>query len=353
MRLPNGYGSVTKLSGKRRKPYMVRKTIGYHYDKALDRQVQDIIIIGYATTKNEGLAMLASYNNHPFDVDLSKMTVAEVYDKWSADKFDAISKSNTDSYKASFKSISCLHNRRIRDLRLSDLEEALKLSGKNYPSLKKIKVLLGQLYNYSIKNDICEKNYSQFIDLSPYKGKNPNKLNRDRLTNKEIKLLWEQKDDPDLQIALMLVYTGVRIRELIDLKKENVHIDEQYFEVTKSKTENGVRRVPINDAILPIFKEWYYSSDESFEFLLHTSSGCKMDYKNYYKRNYVPKMDALGIQKTPHCCRHTFITLMAEKGVDARLLKTIVGHSGGMSTTEMVYTHLSVQTLVDAVNKIA
>lgn len=32
MKLPNGYGSVVKLSGKRRKPYMVRKTVGYHID---------------------------------------------------------------------------------------------------------------------------------------------------------------------------------------------------------------------------------------------------------------------------------------------------------------------------------
>lgn len=28
MKLPNGYGSVVKLSGKRRKPWMVRKTTG-------------------------------------------------------------------------------------------------------------------------------------------------------------------------------------------------------------------------------------------------------------------------------------------------------------------------------------
>ena len=34
MKLPNGYGSVVKLSGKRRKPYQVRKTAGWHYDKA-------------------------------------------------------------------------------------------------------------------------------------------------------------------------------------------------------------------------------------------------------------------------------------------------------------------------------
>lgn len=38
MRLPNGYGGVTKLSGRRRKPYMVRKTIGWHIDEKTDKR---------------------------------------------------------------------------------------------------------------------------------------------------------------------------------------------------------------------------------------------------------------------------------------------------------------------------
>ena len=54
MKLPNGYGSVVKLSGKRRKPYIVRKTVGWHYDKEKDKQVQDFIIVGYAVTRAEG-----------------------------------------------------------------------------------------------------------------------------------------------------------------------------------------------------------------------------------------------------------------------------------------------------------
>ena len=61
MKLPNGYGSVVKLSGKRRKPYQVRKTVGWHYDEVKDKQVQDMITIGYAATKAEALQMLAEY----------------------------------------------------------------------------------------------------------------------------------------------------------------------------------------------------------------------------------------------------------------------------------------------------
>lgn len=66
MKLPNGYGSVVKLSGKRRNPYLVRKTNGWHFDKEKDKQIQDFIIIGYAPTRADGLQMLADYNKNPF-----------------------------------------------------------------------------------------------------------------------------------------------------------------------------------------------------------------------------------------------------------------------------------------------
>ena len=72
MRLPNGYGGVTKLSGKRRKPYLVRKTVGWHIDEKTDKKVQDYVVIGYASTRSEGLQMLAEYNKNPYDVSASK-----------------------------------------------------------------------------------------------------------------------------------------------------------------------------------------------------------------------------------------------------------------------------------------
>ena len=55
MKLPNGYGSVVKLSGKRRKPWMVRKTTGYRIDPVKEKKVNEYIIIGYAATKTEGV----------------------------------------------------------------------------------------------------------------------------------------------------------------------------------------------------------------------------------------------------------------------------------------------------------
>lgn len=69
---------------------------------------------------------------------------------------------------------------------------------------------------------------------------------------------------------------------------------------------------------------------------------------SYFK----PLMEQLGINRTPHCCRHTCISMLAEAGINQTIIKKIVGHSGAMTLTEKVYTHFDIKELVDAINKI-
>ena len=350
MRLPNGYGSVIKLSGNRRNPYLVRKTAGWQYDKEKDKQVQKYIIIGYAPTKAEGLQMLAEYNKNPFDIESAKITFQEVFDKWSESKFQSISQSNINGYNASYKLCGTLYNKVFKEIRLADLQFVVDNCGKNYPTLRKLKVLFGQMYDYAMKNDICSKDYSEYVDISKFKSKNPNKMDRNKFSKEDIERLWQQKDDKYYQIVLMLIYTGVRISELLDLKKENVHLDKQYFDILISKTENGIRKVPIADKVLPFFEAWYHDTDS--EYLLHTEDGSHFKYRNYYDSYFLPLMGNLGLTQTPHCCRHTCISMLAEAKVEQTIIKKIVGHSGAMTLTEKVYTHLDIEELVNAINKI-
>ena len=113
-----------------------------------------------------------------------------------------------------------------------------------------------------MKYEICNKDYSQYVDILKFKDKNPNKTDRTSFNADEINALWVQKDNIYAQIVLMLIYSGVRVSELLDLKCENVHIDEHYFEVVESKTESGIRIVPIADKIYPFFKQWYENGCE-------------------------------------------------------------------------------------------
>lgn len=295
--------------------------------------------------------MLAEYNNNPFDTKAAKMTFSDVYEEWSRRKYPTVSESNVKGYTASYKACGTLYNKVFKDIRLVDLQNVIDTCGKNYPTLRKIKVLFNQLYDYALKNDICNKDYSSFVDVAQYKDRNPNKYDRNKFEKDEIERIWEQKDDKYYQIVLMLLYNGVRISELLDLKKEHVHLDEQYFDVISSKTENGIRKVPIADKILPFYKSWYESCPDC-EYLLHTEDGKHFTYRNYYDSYFQPLMEQLKINRTPHCCRHTCVSMLAEAGVDQTIIKKIVGHSGAMTLTEKVYTHFDIKELVDAINRI-
>ena len=350
MKLPNGYGSVKKQSGNRRKPYIVRITIGWEIDPVTEKKKQKYAVIGYAETKKEGLQMLAEYHQNPFDTNAARTTFQEIYDLWSKEKYPTISVSNVHGYTASYKVCGTLYNIPFRDIKLNDLQNVVDTCGKNYPTLKKLKILFNQLYDYAIKHDVCNKNYSEYVDILKHKDKNPKKNTRTKFTKEEVDRLWELKDDKYYQIILMLIYNGCRISEFLDLKKENVHLDEQYFDVISSKTENGIRKVPIADKLLPFYKAWYESSD--CEYLLHTENQEHFTYRNYKDSYWFPLVDVLGMKHQPHDTRHTCTSMLAEAHVDPTMIKKIVGHSGAMTLTEKVYTHLDIEVLVAEINKI-
>ena len=119
MKLANGVGSVYKLSGNRRNPYIVRKTVGWDIDTETGKRKQLYITIGYAPTRAKGLEMLMEYNKNPYDIEASKITFAEVYEKWSAEKFPTISNSNAKSYKASYGCCTILQNRIFLTFRIN------------------------------------------------------------------------------------------------------------------------------------------------------------------------------------------------------------------------------------------
>ena len=126
-----------------------------------------------------------------------------------------------NGYTASYRACGTLYHLPFRDIKLNDLQNVIDTCGKNYPTLRKLKVLFNQLYDYAIKHDVCNKNYSEYVDVVKHKNKNPNKNERTKFEKSEVERLWDLKDDKYYQIILMLIYNGCRISEFLDLKKEN------------------------------------------------------------------------------------------------------------------------------------
>lgn len=351
-RSPKGFGSIIKMKGNRRLSYMVRIKLGDVVNHKTGKITPKYYILGYAKDRKEGLMMLAEYHQRPFDLKHADLTFADVYADTMEykEKKQKIGKSAKRSYSTAFQACSSLHGVPFVKLKAKDLQEVIDKCNKNYPSLKNIKVLYSQMYQYAIKHEICKEDYSKHVDLIEYTGKNPNSIERKRFTSDEILELWKYKDDRHYQIILILIYTGVRISELLNLKKEDVHIDEQYFEVKKSKTENGIRVVPIADKIKPFFVEWLEYS--KIDYVFCTNDQKQFLYRNFYDSYFIPIMDNRRFDHRPHDTRHTCASLMAEAFIDERIVKKILGHAHNMSLTERVYTHYEIKVLVDEINKI-
>ena len=375
MKNPNGWGSITKLSGNRRKPWRVRKTDGW---KTIDRLTNEVIVkipddcdpfeklsdgkmrftnkqvyvnIGYYATRQEAMTALAEFNKDPFDLNLSSITFAEVYDKWSDIHFETVSASNVNGYKAAYRLCGKLEKMRMVDIKLDHLQTVVDESGKNTPTLRKLKILWGLMWDYCVMHEILpqeKRDMVRYVDIN--KAGNPNAYNRKPFTKKEVKTVWKWKDSNDyFKVVLMLIYSGVRISELLDLKKENVNLGEKWFDVIASKTEAGIRKVPISEKVLPFFQEWMDKND--CEYLLSTPDGKHFEYRNYYDSYWMPLMEQMGMFHRPHDTRHTCVSLLADAGVDERMVKKIVGHKG-QGVTQTVYTHFEIEALLDAINKI-
>ena len=100
-------------------------------------------------------------------------------------------------------------------------------------------------------NDIIGKDYSDYIKL----GEDTSNPDRQPFSKAEIDLLFKTEPNlPYVDTILMLIYSGIRPGELINIKKEDINLKEKYFIVTDSKTEAGQNRlVPVNKKTLPYF----------------------------------------------------------------------------------------------------
>lgn len=338
MKNPNGYGSVFKLSGNRRKPWCARVTVGW-----TDDGKQEYKNIGYYEERADAMIALAQYNNDPYDLDANKITFAEVYQKWSEEKFPKISKSNVDGYAVSYNKCKMLHDLKFKQIRKMHMQRVINENDHlSYQVRVKLKTLFLQLYKFAMENDIIEKNYAQFIEP----GELTTKIERKPFSDEEIETLWKNIDVPYVDSLLIMIYSGMRIGELLLIKPDDIDI-EQRIVIGGIKTEAGKKRaIPINHKILPIIK-----SKMDQKYLILSTKGKKLSYKNYNENIFKPLMKQLAMTHMPHDCRHTAATLLDNVGANKTVVKKILGHKSS-DVTERVYTHKTFEQLVETIDKI-
>ena len=120
MKNPNGYGTVFKLKGNRRRPFVARKTKGFN-----EKGHPQYITIGYFAKRAEALKALANFNFNPLLADFTELTFIELYEKWKEKEWEKISLSTQIKTKSMIKHLEPLFNIKFKEIKFYHIEEVI------------------------------------------------------------------------------------------------------------------------------------------------------------------------------------------------------------------------------------
>lgn len=328
MRLPNGYGSVVHLSGKRRRPFWVRKTTGW-----TDKAYPIYATIGYYETRQLGLSALVKYNDNPYNLTDAEMTFKDLYEKYIAERGEKLGSWLKSCLSTAYNRCGPLQATPYHSLRTYQMQNAINASG-GYASQKQTKNLFYHTDRFAFEMDLIEKQYSTIttIDQAPETSRRP-------FTNEEIATLWLHVADPWVDSVLFFMYTGWRINEMLAIRKTDISLEEQTI-TGGSKSEAGKNRIiPIHPKIKEIVEKRY---SESKNYLFENDNN-KLSSSAYYDRWSVI-MTSLAMNHVVHECRHTLRSAMDSAGANKVCIDMIMGHKS-QGVGERVYTHKTIQDL--------
>lgn len=319
------------------------------------KQVQKYKTIGYFEKRKDALLALAEYNTHPQALTSKDLTFSDIYDLWSKKHFEQYP-SSKGGLTSAYKRCEPLYRMKMKDIRTVHLRQIMDtVKHMSEPTQVKLKTVIKNSYKYALENDIVLKDYSDFIEVTYNKPQKKRKF----FTKDEVKILLEnhnfivdfpitRKNKYKLNLTdsvYIMLYTGVRISELLEIRLDDINFEEKTIHVRGTKTENADRIVPIHDELLPILEKY-----KDNKYLVQNGNGKPIPYTSYKMYFFDEFMSFLGLPHTPHACRHTFISMMDSNGVPASsvALKRIVGHGNEDVTEE--YTHKEIEELRVKIN---
>jgi integrase len=349
MRLPNGYGSVYKIKerkrvnsdGKmvpvrRRNPWVARVSDGWITPNGSKNRRPKYVYVGYYATRAEAMQALEDYKRSDKPT-FERITFEDTYEAWAVKKYADIK--DASHYKYAFKTAAPIHRRVMSEINFPELQSLIDQQKTN-TAANHLKILIVALFEYgyiqgTVSADMKER--VKYLDISHCVSAKKNE--HVPFTREEVEQLW-QANGTGRDLILIMIYTGVRIGEFLNLKMSNVHFDERYFSVTDAKTAAGIREVPIADRILPLMERCAGST----YFI-----DCR-NRRQFVSRYWDPALKALGLSHLPHDTRHTCATFLEEAGVDDRIVKAILGHKRLDITG--IYSHIGIEKKIKAINTI-
>lgn len=302
---------------------------------------------GFAT-KHEALAYLPNLRQEVSQQDLN-VKFKDLYKRWIDTHSEKVTVSTINCYKSAYKYFASLYYVEVAKIRTEHLQKCVDECPHGRRTKENMKALGTSLFRYAMQLDIVDRNYAEYIYI-----RKEEKAERNAFSAEQLQLMWDSVASvPRLKYVLILCYTGMRLGEMLSARTENYNAEDQYF-VTGSKTDAGKDRIiTISPKILPFFDE--FAKGEYLFF----ADGEKPTEKKFRADYFYPALQQIGIDVieadgshlyTPHCCRHSFATLMKNVDAPATDKQKLIGHSKFEMTAH--YTHTDIVSLKKITDKL-
>jgi len=180
--------------------------------------------------------------------------------------------------------------------------------------------------------EILKKEFSQ-VKIPKKERKLP-----EVLTKEEVRKLIDGSDNLKSRLIISLLYSsGLRVSELVNLKKDDLNLQDKIGWVRKGKGGKD-RLFSLSSNLAVELKEYLEMKGDDKIYIF--SKDKPLTTRNIQKIIKGTRIRT-GINKkvTPHTLRHSFATHLLEQGTDIRLIQSMLGHSS-LNTTQL-YTHIS------------
>jgi integrase len=243
--------------------------------------------------------------------------------------------------KTNFKDI------RLKDLKQYQVQNVLNdIDNKDTP--RRFLTTINYILDAAVENDFVSKNVAKTLQSpkSEFNKKKP-------LTDEQINLI-KDTDFVLCDICVFLIYSGLRISELINLVWSDIDLKRLTIKIHGDvKTKNSNRIIPIFAPVHEILKAYDKSrikstdKEKDYVFLIDGTK-CRISELSFLRYK---SFDILGFKYTFHQCRHTFATICYNANVDIKQAQEWLGHAN-FNTTMNIYTHLSEENKTNNTDKI-